>query len=88
MEKLLERYADLRYNDPHVPRLPKMRHHRLEMESTPLTPEVLAQQDCVLILTDHTAYDWAWIVEHSRMVIDTRNATRDVRLNRDRIRFA
>jgi len=65
-----------------------MRHHRLDMDSMPLTPDVLGQQDCVLILTDHSAYDWPWIVEHSRLVVDTRNATRDVRAHRDRIRSA
>jgi UDP-N-acetyl-D-glucosamine dehydrogenase len=88
MEKLLSRSADVRYNDPHVPRLPKMRHHKLEMASTILTPEVLGQQDCVLILTDHSAYDWRWIVEHSRLIVDTRNATRDVTAHRERIRSA
>src|SRR5262249_16602383 len=88
MEKLLGRSADVSYNDPHVPCLPKMRHHKLDMDSTPLTPETLAQQDCVLILTDHSAYDWPWIVEHAQLVVDTRNATRDVKNHRDRIRFA
>ena len=45
------------------------------MKSIPLTPESLAEQDCVLIATDHTAYDYDWIVAHSRLVVDTRNAT-------------
>jgi UDP-N-acetyl-D-glucosamine dehydrogenase len=42
----------------------------------------------VLILTDHSEYDWPWIVEHSRLVVDTRNATRDVQQHRERIRRA
>ena len=75
MEELLRRGAELSYNDPHVPTLPEMRHHDLpEMASVELTPELLAAQDCVLIATDHTAYDYAEIVRHAPMVLDTRNA--------------
>ncbi|MFG0239942.1 MAG: nucleotide sugar dehydrogenase [Gimesia chilikensis] len=86
MEELLKRGADLSYNDPHVPRLPKMRHHDLpEMESVDLTPEVLAAQDCVLIATDHSAYDYNFITQHAQLVLDTRNATRDVVEGRERI---
>jgi UDP-N-acetyl-D-glucosamine dehydrogenase len=85
MEQLLARGARVSYNDPHIPRIPKMRRHSLQLESQPLTPELLAAQDCVLILTDHSVYDWPWIVEHSRLVVDTRNATRDVKQHRERI---
>lgn len=86
MDLLRERGADLTYNDPHIPKLRKMRHHDVpDMSSTELTPEFLAAQDCVLIATNHTAYDYAYIVEHSRMVLDTRNATRDVRVGREKI---
>jgi UDP-N-acetyl-D-glucosamine dehydrogenase len=88
MELLLERGAVVRYNDPHVPHLPHMRHHYVRMDSTPLSPAVLAEQDCVLILTDHSAYDWEFIVRHSRLVVDTRNATAKVRAHREHIRFA
>lgn len=86
MEHLLGRGADLTYNDPHVPHLPKMRHHDLpEMSSQELTPEFLAAQDCVLIATDHSAYDYEFIVKHSSMVLDTRNATKQVTEGRDKI---
>jgi UDP-N-acetyl-D-glucosamine dehydrogenase len=79
MELLLARGAVLTYNDPHIPRLPKVRHSTLpEMSSQPLTPEFLAQQDCVLIATNHSAYDYEFIVRHSRLVVDTRNATAGV----------
>lgn len=89
MELLLERGADLTYSDPHVPVLPEMRHHRLPaMESTPLTPQFLAAQDCVLIATDHTAFDYDQIVAHAPMVLDTRNATAAVREGREKIRKA
>ena len=86
LDLLRERGAELTYNDPHIAKLPKMRHHDVpEMCSSELTAEFLAAQDCVLIATNHTAYDYAFIVEHSRMVLDTRNATRDVRVGREKI---
>ncbi|MFM8477147.1 MAG: nucleotide sugar dehydrogenase [Planctomycetaceae bacterium] len=79
LELLLHRGAVLTYSDPHVPALPKMRHYQLPpMQSTPLTPEFLAAQDCVLISTDHSAFDYAFIARHSRLIVDTRNATRNV----------
>jgi UDP-N-acetyl-D-glucosamine dehydrogenase len=66
--------------------LPSMRHYpHLRMTSQTLTPELLGAQDAVLIATDHSAYDWPWIVEHAALVIDTRNATRGVTAHRERI---
>lgn len=86
MELLMERGAILTYSDPHVPRLPKMRHYDLPpMTSTELTAEFLESQDCVLISTDHTAFDYEHIVKHSLMVLDTRNATKDVDAGREKI---
>ena len=90
MKLLLKRGAVLSYNDPHVPSLPKMRHYPdlPAMQSQELTPEFLASQDCVLISTDHSAYDHDFIVKHSRLVLDTRNATKNVTEGRDKIRKA
>jgi len=87
LDLLLKKGAVVTYNDPHIPVLPKMRHwpHLAPMKSMPLTPESLASQDCVLIATDHTAYDYSWIVAHSRLVIDTRNATKTVTAGREKI---
>ncbi|QDT99631.1 nucleotide sugar dehydrogenase [Gimesia aquarii] len=86
MDLLLERGVDFTYNDPHIPKLPKMRHHNVPaMESQELTKEYLGHQDCVLIATDHSAYDYNFIVEHSNMVLDTRNATKDVKQGREKI---
>ena len=66
-----------------------MRHHDVpDMDSSPLTPEYLASQDCVLIATDHSAYDAEFIVQHSKMVLDTRNLTKNVKSGRDKIRKA
>jgi len=90
MKLLGERGAVLTYNDPHVPTLPKMRHYPNlpAMHSQALTPEYLAAQDCVVIATDHSAYDYSFIVEHSKLVLDTRNATKPVVRGRERIRKA
>jgi len=69
--------------------LPKMRHHDVpEMTSSPLDAQFLAGQDCVLIATDHSAYDYDFIVQHAKLVVDTRNATRNVRQGREKIRKA
>jgi len=55
------------------------------MTSSDLTAEYLAEQDCVLIVTDHTAYDYGFIVEHAKLVIDTRNAAKGVVKGREKI---
>ena len=90
LKLLRERGAVLTYNDPHVPVLPRMRHYPdlPAMSSQALTEEYLAAQDCVLIATDHSAYDFPFIVRHSRLVLDTRNATKNVTEGRERIRKA
>jgi UDP-N-acetyl-D-glucosamine dehydrogenase len=89
MERLQAAKAELTYNDPHVPELPKMRHHHLPaMSSKALDEKFLASQDCVLIATDHSAYDYDFIVRHARLVIDTRNATKNVTQGREKIRKA
>jgi UDP-N-acetyl-D-glucosamine dehydrogenase len=77
IELLMKRGAVVSYNDPHVPVLPAVRHHRIdtEMTSEDLTPEFLASQDCILVVTDHTSYDFGHIMRHARLIVDTRNAT-------------
>ncbi len=77
LELLKRRGAVVTYNDPHIPILPAMRRHgHFRMESRALSPEVLGGEDAVVIVTDHSAYDWRMIVEHAPLVIDTRGATR------------
>ena len=89
MELLQAGGATLTYNDPHVPKLPAMRHHDVpNLASSKLTAEFLAGQDCVLIATDHSAYDCDFIVRHAPLVVDTRNATRNVTEGREKIRKA
>jgi UDP-N-acetyl-D-glucosamine dehydrogenase len=85
IEKLIDKGTAVVYNDPHIPRFAKQREHDIKLESAPLTAELLWAQDVVIIATDHTAYNYDWIVEHSRRVVDTRNATKDVKANREKI---
>ncbi|HEY2909610.1 MAG TPA: UDP binding domain-containing protein, partial [Gemmataceae bacterium] len=87
LDRLAKKGADVSYNDPHIPALPRMRHwpNLGAMASTPLTVDYLGEQDCVLIATDHSAYDYDWIVANSRLVVDTRNATRRVRAGWERV---
>lgn len=86
MELLQRRGAVISYNDPHIPVLPCMRHYDVpRLASEPITPEYLASQDCILIATDHSTYDWESVVKYSRLIVDTRNALRDVTGRRDKI---
>jgi UDP-N-acetyl-D-glucosamine dehydrogenase len=86
MELLLAGGAHISYNDPYISHVPAMRHYSLPpLESHPLTPEYVSAQDCVLIATDHGAYDFDSIVQHARLVVDTRNATKHVTHGRDKI---
>jgi len=72
MELLHQQGAELSYSDPHVPRFPKMREHRFEMEGVELTPQVLKAQDCVVLVTDHDRFDYDAIAAHAWLLVDTR----------------
>ena len=85
IEIMLEKGALVDYNDPLIPELPDMRAYDIKKKSVELTPENLASYDCVLISTDHTVYEWDFIVKHSKLVVDTRNATKNVLEGRDKI---
>ena len=85
IEKLHEKGAKVDYNDPYIPQTHKQRKHNLGMKSKKLTEKMLAEYDVVLISTDHSDYDYNWIVENSQMVVDTRNATADVKKDRKKI---
>lgn len=74
IEQLLARGANVSYHDPHVTTFPEMRDHDIDLSSVDLTPERLAQSDCVVIVTDHTNVDYTMIANHAPLVVDTRNA--------------
>lgn len=77
------RGAEVIYHDPYIPRV---RFDDYSMTSSDLSADTLLGADCVVVLTDHSEYDWGWIADNSRLIVDTRNAltasdrTRIVRL--------
>jgi UDP-N-acetyl-D-glucosamine dehydrogenase len=77
IDLLQKQGAHVSYNDPYFPTVGKGRHYDLQMTCSPL--ENLSQYDCVLIVTDHSDYDYAHIVGESQLVVDTRNATRGIK---------
>jgi UDP-N-acetyl-D-glucosamine dehydrogenase len=86
MEILQKRGVEFDYNDPYFPQLHKMRHYDYShMKSVPLHPDTLGKYDAVLIATDHSSYDYGAIVDAAKLVIDTRNATRRVIRQRNKI---
>ncbi len=85
-EMLLHKGAEVTYHDPHIPVLPALPNlTRLPPYSQKLTDHYLTQQDCVVIATDHSAFNYNWIVEHSQLIVDTRNATHRVLNHRHKI---
>jgi len=77
IELLQKDGALVSYNDPYFPFVGKGRKYDLQMKCTPM--ENLGQYDCVLIVTDHSDYDYAKIVKESQLVVDTRNATKGIK---------
>jgi UDP-N-acetyl-D-glucosamine dehydrogenase len=77
IETLQKEGADVRYNDPFFAFVGRGRHYDLQMKNTPL--ENLGQYDCVLIVTDHSDYNYKKIVEEAQLVVDTRNATKGIK---------
>ncbi len=77
MKLLKERGAELSYSDPYIPRLHRMREYDFSyMSSVPLNQDTLGKADLVLITTDHTNVDYQSVVNQSKLVVDTRNATK------------
>ena len=89
IELLLRHEAQVSYNDPYISQLTigkdVVYREELTLNSTPLTEELLASHDCVLIVAGHSSYDYEWIVTHAPLVVDTMNATREVKRNREKI---
>ncbi|WP_348719455.1 nucleotide sugar dehydrogenase [uncultured Alcanivorax sp.] len=81
MELLEAKGAVLSYSDPHVPQFPKMREHHFDLSSVPLTAESLSSFDAVILATDHDCFDYQLILEHSRLLVDTRGKYRNAEVN-------
>jgi len=77
IELLQREGAQVSYNDPYIPFIGKGRKYDLQMKSALLGN--LGEYDCVLIVTDHSSYDYRKIVDEAQLVVDTRNATKSIR---------
>ncbi|MEO5366759.1 MAG: nucleotide sugar dehydrogenase [Magnetococcus sp. WYHC-3] len=72
LTRLLHLGAHVDYSDPHVPTLPPMRNFSFNRESVSLTAETLRTYDCVVVATDHSAFDWELIRQHATLIVDAR----------------
>lgn len=72
MELLRGLGAEISYSDPHVPVFPKMREHKFDLKSVPLTAESIASYDCVVLTTDHDKFDYDLLKQHAKLIVDTR----------------
>lgn len=76
MELIRAKGAEVAYSDPHVPVFPKMRAHKFELSSTPVTAETLNSFDAVVLTTNHDGFDYDLIKQHAKLIIDTRGVYR------------
>lgn len=88
IELLIEKGAKVDYNDPYIPKFPNLRHSKLRLKSVPISPAAIKKYDMVIIVTDHSDYDYQMIVDNARILLDTRNATKNVKKNRKKIKKA
>lgn len=78
MERLRELGAVISYSDPNVPVFPKMRGHAFELSSVALTPDALSKFDAVVLLTNHSDFDYDMILENAKLIIDCRGKYRGI----------
>jgi UDP-N-acetyl-D-glucosamine dehydrogenase len=81
MEQMQHHGAVVEYSDPHVPVFPKMRRYRFDLNSVQLSDSILADYDCVVIGTNHDAFDYDQLKQHAKLIIDTRGVYRDASEN-------
>ena len=87
IDRLTKKGAVVTFSGPYIPEIKRKRQWG-EMEgvkSQEMTAEFLECQDCVVIATDHSAFDYEFIVEHSKLVVDSQNATKGVVKGREKI---
>lgn len=85
IDSFLKYQAEVIYYDPYVPGFRLSGESERYMENSNLNEEELAKADCVLILTDHTCIDYQWVVDHASLVLDARNATKNVQRGKEKI---
>ncbi len=76
IQKLIEKGALVYYSDPYIPTIPLMRKYNLSLNSIDLNIETISQMDCVVIATDHDAFNYEMIYKSSNLIIDTRGRYR------------
>lgn len=76
MNLLLGKGAEVNYHDPYVPEFSHLETHWRSVEE--LNAELFKDMDCVVILTDHSSYDWEWVTKNANLVFDTRNVTNGI----------
>ena len=76
MERMRDWGAEVQYSDPNVPEFPEMRDHDFDLTSIDLTPEVLGGFDAVILLTDHSDFDYEMIRANAPVLVDTRGKFR------------
>ena len=72
---LAQKGAELYYNDPYIP---EFSEDNISKTSIELSEEVLTSMDCVVLITDHSSYNYQWLINHSNIFVDTRNVTKGV----------
>jgi UDP-N-acetyl-D-glucosamine dehydrogenase len=85
IDLLKKEHADLSFHDPYVSELKAVEPYDWAMDGVELTVERLQEADCVVITTEHSSFDYEWVVENAKLVVDTRNATKNVKNNREKI---
>ena len=80
IQLLLDKGGEVYFHDPYIDEVDVA-----GLQYTELSDQVLGWADCVVITTNHSWYDYAQVVEHAQMVVDSRNATRDVTVGREKI---
>jgi len=77
LQQLRNLGADVGYSDPQVARFPRMRQYRFDLASVELTPESIADYDCLVVATDHDAFDYEMVREHAALIVDSRGVYRE-----------
>jgi UDP-N-acetyl-D-glucosamine dehydrogenase len=79
MDLFQKKGATILYHDPFIPSLPTFRKYHFKLNSSPLTRPLLQRMDAVVVVTDHSQVDYAWVVRHAPLIIDTRNVTKNMK---------
>mgnify|MGYP006302861531 CR=1 FL=1 len=72
MHLLRQKGAQVAYSDPYVPKFPSLRRYHFDLESVNLSPETIADFDCLLLTTDHDCFDYDLLQKHAQLLVDTR----------------